>query len=150
MVTKILVVDSDTLMLKALEVKLRNEGYQVITCSDGKEALQKMDSEKPDIVVTDIMLPGASGFEILRAAKDKEYSILVIIVSVIGQEKVVEEAFELGANDYVSKPYNLSLFVNRIKRLIRNQEHLTMLAQALPPSARNSILKSLAQKQASS
>jgi DNA-binding response OmpR family regulator len=144
---KILVVDSDTLMLKALEVKLRNEGYQVITCSDGKDALEKMDTEQPGVVVTDIMLPGASGFEILRAAKEKEYSIIVIIVSVIGQEKVVEEAFELGANDYVPKPYNLTLFVNRIKRLIKNQRHLAMLAQALPVSARNSILSRLSQKE---
>jgi two-component system, OmpR family, response regulator VicR len=147
---KILVVDSDTLMLKALEVKLGNEGYDVICCSDGKDALQKMDIEKPDIVITDIMLAGASGFEILRAAKEKEYSIIVIIVSVIGQEKVVEEAFELGANDYVSKPYNLALFVNRIKRLVRNQQHLAMLAQALPPSARNSILRKLSQNQQTS
>jgi DNA-binding response OmpR family regulator len=143
---KILLVDSDTLMLKALEVKLRNEGYEVISCADGREGLNKLDSEQPGIVITDIMLAGASGFEILRAAKEKEYSVIVIVVSVIGQEKVVEEAFELGANDYVPKPYNLSLFVNRIKRLIKNQEHMAILAQAIPQSARNSIFRQLAEK----
>lgn len=144
---KILIVDSDTLLLKTLEVKLKNEGFEVVCSSDGSEALLKLDEVKPDIVVTDIMLPGASGFEILQSAKNMEYSVMVIIVSVIGQEKVVEEAFEFGANDYIPKPYNLALFVNRIKRLIKTQQQMAILAQAIPPSKRSAVMEKLAQQE---
>jgi DNA-binding response OmpR family regulator len=118
---KILVAEDETLILKAIEFKLQKEGYEVISCTDGKTALENIHSQLPDIVITDLMLPYASGFEIVNAIKAiKEKKIAVIVLSALGQEKTVEEAFELGADDYMTKPFSFTELSIRVKRLIRS------------------------------
>ena len=114
---KILIAEDETLMLKTLEMKLQREGYEIVCCADGREALQKLEEEQPRLVITDIMLPYSSGLEIIRAAKAKPYQVFVIVLSAMGQEKTVEEAFELGADDYMTKPFNLNELAIRVKRL---------------------------------
>ena len=116
---KILVVEDEALMLKTLEMKLQKEGYEVICCSDGRAALELMESENPLMVITDIMLPYSSGIEIIRAAKQKPQPVAVIVLSALGQESTVEEAFEMGADYYITKPFNLNELVIRIKRLLK-------------------------------
>ncbi|MDE3234425.1 MAG: response regulator [Bacteroidota bacterium] len=117
---KILIAEDEPLMLKTLELKLQKEGYQVIACNDGREALQKIESEQPQLVITDIMIPYVSGLEIVRHVKAMNTSLPVIVLSAMGQEKTVEEAFELGADDYITKPFNLNELAIRVKRLTRN------------------------------
>lgn len=118
---KILVAEDENLILKAIEFKLQKEGYEVISCTDGKTALENIHSQLPDIVITDLMLPYASGFEIVNAIKAiKEKKIAVIVLSALGQEKTVEEAFELGADDYMTKPFSFTELSIRVKRLIRS------------------------------
>ena len=117
---KILVAEDEPLMLKTLELKLKKEGYEVVGCPDGKDALHQLGYHMPDMVITDIMLPYASGLEIVNAVKAiGQKNIPVIVLSAMGQEKTVEEAFQLGADDYVTKPFSLTELAIRIKRLTR-------------------------------
>jgi len=117
---KVLVAEDNPLMLKTIELKLKKDGYDPICCIDGKIALEKLVSEMPDIVLTDIMLPYVSGLEIItfvKAIKDKK--IPVIIFSSLGQESVVEEAFSLGADDYITKPLSLTELAIRISKSLK-------------------------------
>lgn len=116
---KILVAEDEPLILQTLELKLKKEGYEVIGCVDGLDALQKIDAEQPDLIITDIMMPYMSGLEVVRKVKQDVNSknIPVIVLSTMGQESIVEEAFELGADDYLKKPFSLSELSIRIKRL---------------------------------
>jgi DNA-binding response OmpR family regulator len=119
---KILLIEDDPLIRKTVEVKFKKEGYDIITCSDGKEGLEKLPLEMPDLVLTDMMLPYASGLEIVSAVKAiKEKDIPVVVFSTMGQEHIVEEAFELGADDYVTKPFSLTELTIRIKKQLRGK-----------------------------
>jgi len=118
---KILIAEDEALILQTLELKLKKEGYEVIGCVDGLDALQKIDSEQPDLIITDIMMPYMSGLEVVRKVKNDLASknIPVIVLSTMGQENIVEEAFDLGADDYLKKPFSLSELSIRIKKLAR-------------------------------
>ena len=117
---KILIVEDNQLILKVIETKLKKEGYEVINCENGKEAIERISDSLPDLVITDIMLPYNSGLEIVNFVKAKlQKNIPVIVLSGLGQEKTIEEAFKLGADDYMTKPFNLSELLMRIKRVSR-------------------------------
>ena len=117
---KILLAEDDSLIQKTVELKLKKEGFEVVCCSDGKEALERVEIEMPDLVLTDMMMPYASGLEVVSKVRSiTAKRIPVIVFSTMGQENVVEEAFELGADDYVTKPFSLTELTIRIKRLIK-------------------------------
>lgn len=116
---KILVAEDEPMLLKTIELKLKKEGYEVITTHDGREAIAKIHELSPDLVISDIMMPYASGLEITALIKQKlEKQIPIIILSAMEQEKVVMEAFELGADDYITKPFSLNELSIRVKRLM--------------------------------
>ena len=116
----ILLIEDDLLIQKTVEMKLKKEGFEVYCCSDGKEAIEQLTNFLPDVVLTDMMLPYISGMEILIAAKAiTQKDIKVIVFSAMGQEKVVEEAFEFGADDYITKPFSLTELTIRIKKQLR-------------------------------
>jgi DNA-binding response OmpR family regulator len=114
---KILIAEDEPLMLRTLELKLRKDGYEVIGSPDGRDAMQRIESERPDLIITDIMLPYSSGLEIVGKVKNSGHVVPVIVLSAMGQEKTVEEAFSLGADDYVTKPFSLNELSMRVKRL---------------------------------
>ena len=118
---KILIAEDEALILQTLELKLKKEGYEVIGCVDGLDALQKIDSEQPDLIITDIMMSYMSGLEVVRKVKNdlSSKNIPVIVLSTMGQESIVEEAFDLGADDYLKKPFSLSELSIRIKKLAK-------------------------------
>lgn len=115
---KILVAEDEPMLLKTIELKLKKEGYDVIATIDGREAISKIESEQPDLVISDIMMPYASGLELTAMLKKREKQIPIIILSAMEQEKVVMEAFELGADDYITKPFSLNELSIRVKRLM--------------------------------
>jgi DNA-binding response OmpR family regulator len=116
---KILVAEDEPMLLKTIELKLKKEGYEVITTHDGREAIAKIEEQAPDLVISDIMMPYASGLEITALLKQKqEKQIPIIILSAMEQEKVVMEAFELGADDYITKPFSLNELSIRVKRIM--------------------------------
>ncbi len=116
---KILVAEDEPMLLKTIELKLRKEGYEVIATADGREAIAKLTESEPDMVITDIMMPYASGLEIVSVVRQQiKRKIPIIILSAMEQEKVVMEAFELGADDYITKPFSLNELAIRVKKMM--------------------------------
>jgi DNA-binding response OmpR family regulator len=114
---KILIAEDDELMLKTLEFRLKRDGHHIALARDGKAALEALDKDCPDLIITDIMMPYSTGMEIVGFVKQKYGDkVKVIILSGMGQENVVLEAFRLGADDYITKPFSpneLSVRINR-------------------------------------
>lgn len=117
---KVLLIEDDALIQRTVASKLKKDGFEIVCCSDGKEGLEKLATELPDLVLTDVMLPYVSGLEIVNAVKrlaDKQ--INVIVFSTMGQESIVKEAFDLGADDYITKPFSLNELSIRVKKQLR-------------------------------
>ena len=105
------------IMLKTIEVRLKKDGYEVITAQDGRDALGKFEQESPDMIITDIMMPYMSGLEIVGAVKGKAGKTTpIIVLSTMGQENVVLEAFKLGADDFITKPFSPKELSMRVQR----------------------------------
>lgn len=113
----ILIAEDDELILKTIEHKLLKEGYDVIVTRNGKDAIDTIKETEIDLIITDIMMPFASGTEILAAIRSFGKKIPVIMLSSLGQEEVVLEAFDLGASDFMVKPFSPNELTLRIKRL---------------------------------
>ncbi len=117
---KILVAEDEPLMLMAIEAKLKNEGFEVMGAADGREALKILENFLPDIIVTDILMPYTSGLELISIVKSNaNKKIPIIVLSGLGQENTVMEAFQLGADDFLTKPFNPTELAVRIKRLLK-------------------------------
>jgi DNA-binding response OmpR family regulator len=116
---KILIAEDEAMMLAALQKNLEDEGYEVIATTDGQEAIEKFQSLHPDLVITDILIPYTSGLELIGVIKSStEQNIPVIVLSAMGQETTVLEAFNLGADDFITKPFNPVELSLRVKRLL--------------------------------
>lgn len=116
---KILIVDDDEMMLKTMEFRLVKERYHLILCPNGQVALDKIVSENPDLIISDIMMPYISGLDIVRKVKiELQLNIPIIILSAVGLEKTVLEAFELGADDFITKPFTPNELSVRVKHLL--------------------------------
>lgn len=113
----ILIAEDDELILRTIEHKLVKEGHTVILTRNGREAIEKINEMNIDLVITDIMMPFASGIEILSAIQTTGKKIPVIVLSSMGQEEVVIDAFDLGASDFMVKPFSPNELLLRIKRL---------------------------------
>lgn len=109
-------------MLRTIDLRLKKDGHETFLAEDGQKALEKIADFSPDLIITDIMMPYASGLEIIgfvRGQQDKKTPI--IILSAMGQEDVVLEAFQLGADDYITKPFSPNELSVRVKRLMSRQ-----------------------------
>lgn len=115
---KIVVADDEPIMLKTISLRLKKDGHEVITTDNGREALDMIALENPDLVITDIMMPYASGLEIVGTVKSTNKKLPIIVLSAMGQENVVLEAFQLGADDFISKPFSPNELSMRVKRLM--------------------------------
>ncbi len=117
---RVFVIEDDAIILKTVELKLAKEGFEVSCFDNGKDAMSAIKSNPPDLILTDVMLPYTSGLEITSYVKSLEgEKIPVIVLSSMGQEKSVEQAFKLGADDYITKPFSLNELAIRIKKQIK-------------------------------
>jgi DNA-binding response OmpR family regulator len=127
---KILIVEDEPNMVAGLRDNFEFEGYQVITAGDGIEGLQKALDESPDLVVLDVMMPRMSGLEVCKQLRAKRASLPIIMLTARGQEVDKVVGLELGADDYVTKPFSIRELLARVKAILRrasagpkNQEH---------------------------
>lgn len=118
---KVLIVEDDRTLLDVLQYNLTKESYDVITATDGEQALDVARSEKPDLIVLDIMLPVMSGLEVCRILR-KEMSVLIIMLTAKTEEIDKVVGLELGADDYLTKPFSLRELLARIGALLRRVE----------------------------
>lgn len=118
MVKKVLVVDDEPMLLEAVEAYLIKSGYQVFTASDGNEAMQQFYTVKPDMVLLDLMLPCLSGEEVCKAIR-RESRIPIIMLTAKVQEDEKISGLNLGADDYITKPFSPRELVARVNSLFR-------------------------------
>ena len=100
---KILIAEDDGFLQKMVTVSLEEAGFEVIKADDGKQAIQALEHEKPDLLLLDIMMPKLDGFGVLEHMKQKKSTVPVIIISNLGQEEDVDKCKKLGAKDYCIK-----------------------------------------------
>jgi DNA-binding response OmpR family regulator len=117
----ILLVDDDAALLEVVTIMLSQEGYRVVTATDGDEALEAMTRESPDLVILDIMMPRMSGFEVCRKIRaESEIPIVMLTAKSQSVDKVV--GLELGADDYITKPFDTKELLARIRAILRRLE----------------------------
>ena len=122
---KILIIEDDQRINKVYMAKLSVEGITVITALDGIEGLRKIYSEKPDLILLDLMLPRKSGFDILKEIKadPKVKDIPVLILSNLAQEKEIEQGLALGAEGYLVKTdYSIQQVMEKIKKALEKSK----------------------------
>lgn len=115
---RILVVDDEPALVKALKFNLEKEGFTVITAADGKEALIKAETEDPSLVILDVMLPEVDGFEVCRRLR-RVSAVPIIMLTAKGEEIDRVVGLEIGADDYLTKPFSLRELIARVKALLR-------------------------------
>ena len=119
--TKILIVEDDVNLLSTLRYNLRGEGYDVTTATDGAEAIEKARSIKPELIVLDVMLTKLSGFEVCRILrKDTTVPILMLTAKTEEVDKIV--GLEIGADDYMTKPFSMRELMARIRAMLRRAD----------------------------
>jgi two-component system alkaline phosphatase synthesis response regulator PhoP/two-component system response regulator VicR len=120
---KILAVDDERHIVRLVEVNLARAGYQVVTAFDGREALQKVEAEKPDLVVLDVMMPYMDGFEVLRNLKANPVTaeIPVIMLTAKAQDADVFRGWQSGVDCYLTKPFNPMELLTFVKRIFDSQ-----------------------------
>jgi two-component system KDP operon response regulator KdpE len=116
--SRILVVDDESQITRVLRTTLSLNGYDVRTAADGESALEVFGDWKPDLVVTDLNMPGMTGIELCKALR-KKTDVPVIVLSVRGEEKTKIEALDSGADDYVTKPFSSAELLARIRSNLR-------------------------------
>jgi len=120
---RILIVDDEPFNVDYLEQELEDLGYQSLSASNGFEALQAVEDEKPDLVLLDIMMPGMDGFEVLSRLKNNDTNrhIPVIVISAMSDMDSIVRGIELGAEDYLPKPFDEVLLRARISSALEKK-----------------------------
>lgn len=118
---KILIIEDERFLLEMYDMRLTAAGFEVITALEGKEGLHLAVEKKPDLIILDIVLPGVSGYEILRMLKKDPDTkdITVLVFSNLGQEEEIQKGLDLGASDYVVKTdVTPSQLVEKVKKML--------------------------------
>lgn len=116
---KILIVDDEKNIVDLIQKNLKLEGYETIGAYSGLEAIKKVKTEKPDIVLLDIMMPDMDGYEVLQKIQEHDIGIPIIFITAQGRNYIRVAALELGADDFITKPINMKELALKIKVLWR-------------------------------
>ncbi len=121
---KILVVEDDPAILKGLDASLREEHYKVLTATDGEKCHQILKREKVDLIILDIMLPKKHGFDVCRDIRKEGIDTPIIFLTSKKEEMDKVLGLELGADDYVTKPFSIRELLARVKALLRRRAEI--------------------------
>ena len=113
---KILIVEDNPMVVKSLEFKLRKEGYDVTISVDGRNAIDLLKSNEFDLVLTDLMLPFVSGSQLIEHIKKTQPQMPIIVLSTATQEDIITDAFTMGVDDFMTKPFSPNELALRVKR----------------------------------
>ncbi len=120
--TRILIVEDDPHILLGLEEVLKSEGYETASCNRGDTALDSVAKHKPSLIVLDVMLPGLSGYDICKQLRAKKFPAPILMLTAKGQEIDKVIGLDLGADDYVTKPFGVRELLARIQALLRRTQ----------------------------
>jgi DNA-binding response OmpR family regulator len=129
---KVLIVEDEPGLLEGLAHNFKFEGYEVVTAADGKEGLKLALKERPDLIVLDLMLPEKDGFEVLREYRQRNSTSPVLILTARSLESDLIQGFDLGADDYLTKPFSVAELMARARALLKRAPQ-TEEGEALPP-----------------
>ena len=117
----ILIVDDEEDIRELVELNLAQEGYKVLSCETGEQALETAAYKLPDLIILDLMLPGIDGLEVCKKLKSniKTENIPIVMLTAKGEETDIVTGLELGADDYVTKPFRGKVLVARVRRILR-------------------------------
>lgn len=124
MAEKILVADDEQEIRNLLDHFLKGQGYEVILASDGNEALKLASEKNPQVIILDIKMPGLDGLEVCKRLKEKEQTKLIPVIVITGFEDNKMEALNIGADDFVNKPFDMAEISSRVKSALQIR-HLT-------------------------
>lgn len=130
---KILIVEDEEHLADGLRFNLEAEGYETVIAGDGETALEMIDHDLTAIVL-DVMLPGISGFDVAAATRERGIYAPILMLTALGRPEDVVRGFESGADDYLSKPFDLSIFLARLNGLIRRRRWNETAQQDVPRS----------------
>jgi DNA-binding response OmpR family regulator len=130
----ILLVDDEESIQKLLTYPLEREGYRVVQARDGEEALERFVEGPVDLVVLDLMLPRLGGLEVCRRMRKVESAVPIIMLTARGDEVDKVVGLEIGADDYITKPFSIREFMSRVRALLRR-------AQLPPAAARTGVIE---------
>ncbi|NPA06852.1 MAG: response regulator transcription factor [Chloroflexi bacterium] len=122
---RILVVDDEKRIVHLIRLNLEHDGFEVLAAYDGREALKRVREDLPDLVLLDVMLPDMDGFEVLKLIREVS-DVPVIMVTAKGEEEDIVRGLELGADDYITKPFSPRELVSRIRAVLRRYQSQTM------------------------
>ena len=122
MTTKILIIDDEVLIRESLQADLNHVGYETGTADNGEAALAELDQDNYDLIITDLMMDGISGIELIGMVKEKDPTLPVIIITGYGELGSAIEALRLGTVDYLLKPYNTDELMLRINNCLEKRE----------------------------
>jgi len=117
----ILIVEDDPALLRGLKDNFETQGYTVRTANDGQKGLDAVLKNPPDLMLLDLMLPKVNGYEICRTARARHLDFPIIMLTAKGQEEDIVRGLELGADDYVTKPFSIRELLARVKAFLRRQ-----------------------------
>jgi DNA-binding response OmpR family regulator len=117
----ILIIEDDPVLLRGLKDNFETQGYLVRTAKDGQKGLDALLTAPPDLLLLDLMLPKVNGYEICRAARSRQLDLPIIMLTAKGQEDDIVRGLELGADDYVTKPFSIRELIARVKAFLRRQ-----------------------------
>jgi len=118
---RILVIEDDLSILTGVSMNLRFEGYEVLQAQDGPQGLELAFEQAPDLVILDIMLPRMNGYEVLTELRRRGQRVPVLLLSARGMERDKVRGLDLGADDYVAKPFGVAELLARVKALLRRR-----------------------------
>jgi two-component system, OmpR family, KDP operon response regulator KdpE len=120
---KVLVIDDERPIRMLLRMGLSTQGYEILEAPDGKSSL-KLLAQKPDLVILDLGLPDIQGLDLLRTIRSRNESVPIVILSSRGDEASKVQALDLGADDYVTKPFGMDELLARMRAALRHQLHV--------------------------
>lgn len=117
---KVMIVDDEPHIVKMIAMRLKSNGYEVVTASDGAQCLELVEKEKPDAVLLDLIMPGLTGFEVCSRLKENERTrdIPVIMLTALAQKSDIARGIEAGARFFVTKPYNPEDLLYKLKKVL--------------------------------
>jgi two-component system KDP operon response regulator KdpE len=129
MKARILIIDDEKAIVRALQRSLVAQGYEVFTASSGEKALEAVELHRPDLLLLDLGLPGMSGLEVCQRVRVQSCQLPIIVISVKDSERDKINALDLGADDYVAKPFSLDEVLARIRVALRHAALMTSEAE---------------------
>ncbi len=123
----VLIIEDDKTLLRGLKDNFEFAGFTVLSSEDGEEGFEKALNDSPDLIILDLMLPGMNGYEICRSLREQDLDIPIIMLTAKSQESDIVLGLNLGANDYVTKPFSIKELIARANACLRSRRKIEIM-----------------------